>query len=225
MDFVGTPLPPLIISGRNTYEYWDMIPTSRLYVEPPEVKTNYADLPGANSGIDYTELLTGYTTYNYRKGSWEFMLIPQERWNIVYNSLIDYLHGHVHTVILSDDPNYAYTGRLSINEWATNEHSSIITINYILDPERKQVDPDYDPYYESDMQAAARLLRKSENRGKIIVLNNDMPVIISPESDEQAAARILSKYENIGKVIALQDNTIIVVTPESLIEDGDNIHY
>lgn len=182
MEFVGTPLPPLIISGRNTYEYWDMVPTSRLFVEPPEVKTNYTDLPGADSGIDYTELLTGYPNYNYRKGSWEFLLIPQEQWNIVYNSLIDYLHGRVHTVILSDDPYYAYTGRLMINEWESDEHHSIITINYILNPERIPVDPSYDPYEESDKQAAARLLRKSENHGKVIALHNDAPVIVTPES-------------------------------------------
>lgn len=182
MEFIGTLLPPLIISGRNTYEYWDMVPTSRLFIEPPEVKTNYTDLPGADSGIDYTELLTGYPNYNYRKGSWEFLLIPQERWNIVYNSLIDYLHGHVHTVILSDDPYYAYTGRLMINEWESDEHHSIITINYILNPERIQVDPSYDPYEESDKQAAARLLRKTENRGKVIALHNDVPVIVTPES-------------------------------------------
>lgn len=182
MEFNGTPLPPLLISGRNTYEYWDMIPTSRLSVEPPEVKTNYTDLPGADSGIDYTELLTGFPNYGYRKGSWEFLLIPEERWNTVYNSLIDYLHGRVHTVILSDDPNYAYTGRLMINEWESNEHHSIITINYILNPERKQIDPSYDPFEESDKQAAARLLRKSGNTGKAIVLQSDTPVIVSPES-------------------------------------------
>ena len=182
MYFIGTPLPPLIISGRNTYEYWEMIPTSRLYVAPPEVKTNYTDIPGANGGIDYTELLTGSPTYGYRKGSWEFLLIPENNWSYVYNSLIDYLHGKAHTIILGDEPNYSYTGRLSIDEWQSNEHNSIIVINYILNPERTLVNPDYDPYEQADLNSAARLLRKTVNIGKVITLQNNNAVIVTPES-------------------------------------------
>ena len=139
MNFTGTPLPGLSISGRNTFSYWDMVPTSRLYVTPPEVKTNYVDLPGANGGIDYTELLTGSPVYGYRKGSWEFLLIPEDNWSNIYNSLIDYLHGKQHTVILEDDSSHYYRGRLSIDEWASNEHNTTITINYILEPERYTV--------------------------------------------------------------------------------------
>ena len=89
----GRPLPGLNISGNDTYETWEMIPTSRLHVVPPEVKTTYVDLPGANGGLDYTELLTGGPTFGYRKGSWEFMLIPEDDWANVYQQLCGYLHG------------------------------------------------------------------------------------------------------------------------------------
>ena len=135
----GRPLPGLSISGRHTYTYWEMIPTSRLHITPPEVKTTYVDLPGANGGLDYTELLTGGPTYGYRKGSWEFMLIPGEQWNTVYQDLCDYLHGKYHTIIMDDDLTHYYTGRLKVSEWKSSAYNSLITIEYVLDPERKAV--------------------------------------------------------------------------------------
>lgn len=182
MYFNGRPLPGLLISGQDTYLTWDMVPTKRLYVAPPETKTNYVDLPGANGGVDYTELLTGFPMYGYRKGSWEFLLIPAENWSNVYQSLVETFHGKKHDIILQDDPNYYYTGRLNINEWETNDHNSLITIDYVLDPERKSVSGDPPDHDAEDLLHAGRILRKEENVGKIIKLNGTTAVLATPES-------------------------------------------
>ena len=68
----------LIISGRNTYDAWGLIPTSRPVVDPPEIKATYVDLPASHGVLDYTSLLLAEVPYGQRKGSWEFML-PQAR--------------------------------------------------------------------------------------------------------------------------------------------------
>lgn len=182
MYFNGTPLPGLLISGQDTYETWEMIPTSRLYVAKPEVKTAYVDLPGADGGLDYTELLTGEPKYGYRKGTWEFMLIPGDQWANVYRNLSNYLHGREHTVILQGDPNYKYTGRLQINEWQSNAHNSIIKIDYILDPKAKNAGSQEDEQTAGDLAAAGRLLRKPANSGKIIKLDGSSAVLATPAS-------------------------------------------
>lgn len=172
----GRPLPGLTISGSDTYETWDMMPTSRLHIAPPEVKTAYVDLPGANGGLDYTELLTGNPTYGYRKGSWEFMLIPGERWANVYRSLMTYLHGRQHTIILNDDPEKTYTGRMKINEWKSSAYNSLITIDYVIDP--FAVGSESDPQTQFDLMAATRLLKA--NPGKVISLVNGSAAITNP---------------------------------------------
>ncbi len=183
MYFNGTPLPGLSISGQDTYTTWEMIPTKRLHVVPPEPKTTYVDLPGANGGLDYTELLTGEPTFGYRKGSWEFLLIPGDQWATVYQQLCTYLHGQHHTIILQGDPNYYYTGRLKVNEWQSNAYNSLITIDYVLDPERKPVSGSYEDEQDAlDLQAAGRLLRKTANAGKIIKLNGTTAELATPES-------------------------------------------
>lgn len=124
----------LIISGKNTYDEWGMVPTSRPVVDPPEVKENYADLPASHGVLDYTSVLLGETPYGQREGSWEFALRKGARWADTYSSVMNYLHGARHTVILEDDPSFQYAGRLAVNAWKSDEDYSLITIDYSLDP-------------------------------------------------------------------------------------------
>ena len=120
----------LIISGKNTFSEWGMVPTSRPVVNPP----TYVDLPASHGVLDYTTLLLGEPPLGQRKGSWEFALKPGDSWIYVYESVMNYLHGKRHTVILEDDPLYQYVGRLSVNSWKSDPAYSLITIDYNLDP-------------------------------------------------------------------------------------------
>ena len=122
------------ISGKNTYTEWGLVPTSRPHVEPPAVKTSYVDLPSSHGRLDYTELLLGEVPYGQRTGSWEFTLRPGATWASVYSSILAYLHGKEHTVVLEDDPNFQYTGRLEVSSWKSDQNRSIITIDYDLAP-------------------------------------------------------------------------------------------
>ena len=124
----------IIISGKNTYGEWGMVPATRPLVSPPEVKTTYVDLPSSHGSLDYTSMLLGETPYGQREGSWEFVLRPGREWAAVYSSLLNYLHGARHTVILEDDPAFQYAGRLSVNAWKSDAEDSSITIDYSLDP-------------------------------------------------------------------------------------------
>ncbi len=124
----------LIISGKNTYEEWGLVPTSRPLVNPPEVKTTYVDLPASHGILDYTDLLLGETPFGRREGSWEFAVRPGDSWVDVYSSLLNYLHGKEHYVILEDEPDYQYRGRLTVKSWKSEREYSKVTIDYNLDP-------------------------------------------------------------------------------------------
>lgn len=129
----------LIISGKNTYETWGMVPTSRPVVNPPEVRTTQVDLPAADGVLDYTELLTGRVPYGQRTGSWEFTLRPGVKWVQVYTSLLNELHGLQHTIVLEDDPRFQYTGRLSVSAWKSDPSRTTVTIDYNLSPYRQSI--------------------------------------------------------------------------------------
>jgi len=128
--------------GVSTWDDFKMVPTTRPYVAPPELKTNDIDIPGSDGSLDLTEAPQGYPTYKNRTGSWEFIVMndfcqpidSREEWYTVYSKVMDYLHGRAFRVILEDDMAYFYEGRLTVNEFASEERYSKITIDYNLKP-------------------------------------------------------------------------------------------
>lgn len=120
---------------KNTWEDWHLIPKERPSIAPPEVKTEYVDIPGANGSLDYTEVLAGEPRYGNRKGSWDFIVENgHQNWYSLYNELLTFLHGRRFNCVLKEEPNYVYSGRFDINQWKSEERYSTITINYNLDP-------------------------------------------------------------------------------------------
>ena len=140
----------IIISGKNTYEEWGLIPTERPIVSPPTPKTSIVEIPGTSESIDNTEVLTGRIQYGQRTGSWSFYFDPEwtnedipnsnrlrlegTLWAKVYSSLLNYTHGKTHTVVLEDWPSIEYTGRLTLSDWSSNGKYSTVTISYNFDP-------------------------------------------------------------------------------------------
>jgi hypothetical protein len=133
----------IIVSGRDLYREWGLIPTSRPVINPPEVKTTYVDLPASDGGLDYTDIMLGRPPYGYRKGSWEFAVKSRRggtgRWQETFSAVMNYLHGVQHTIVLEDDPDFYYTGRLNVNSWKSDKNHSTITIDYCLEPFRKSL--------------------------------------------------------------------------------------
>ena len=122
----------------NTWDSWHLVPSSRPLVNPPEVATEYVEIPGADGSLDYTEVLSGKPVYRDRKGSWEFIVMNgYQEWHQLYDLLLSTIHGKKFTVSLDDAPEYEYTGRITLNEWRSEEHNSTITIDYVLAPFKK----------------------------------------------------------------------------------------
>jgi hypothetical protein len=110
------------------------------------------DLPSSDGGLDYTDLLLGRPPFGYREGSWEFALKGRQNWQEVFGSIMNYLHGAEHTIVLEDDPSFYYTGRLSVNSWKSDKGYSRIVIDYCLDPFRRSLkDSDEDDWLWNDL--------------------------------------------------------------------------
>lgn len=129
----------ITISGKNLYDEWGLIPTSRPLVNPPEVKTTYVKNPGSDGSLDFTDNLTGEVQYSSRKGSWEFWIRPEDQWADIYSAVMNYLHGIEHEIILEDEPESIYHGRLSVSSWKSDKHNSLLVIDYQLDPYKESI--------------------------------------------------------------------------------------
>ena len=124
--------------NKNTWDDWHLIPSTRPLFNPPSVKTQYIDIPGANSQVDLTESLTGYPVYDNRTGSMEFNVVNgYQTWDVLYSEIMNYLHGKKMKACLEDDPYFYYEGRFTVNQWKSDKYWSIITIDYNVYPYKK----------------------------------------------------------------------------------------
>ncbi len=125
----------ITFGNKNTWDDWFLIPSSRPVFNPPEAKTLFLEIPGADGVIDLSTALTGDVRYGSRTGSLEFIVDNgHKEWFELYSDIADYLHGQKMKAILEDDPSYYYEGRFTVNEWKSDKLHSLITIDYVVDP-------------------------------------------------------------------------------------------
>lgn len=127
----------VIFGTKNTWDDWHLYSASRPVISMPAKKTNYVDIPGADGSFDFSEVLTKYPLYDYRKGTLKF--IVENGYGDLddrYSEIANYLHGRSMTMKLEDDPDWYYKGTFSIKAWTPTSiaNRSTIEIDYILEP-------------------------------------------------------------------------------------------
>lgn len=146
----------ITIGDKNTWDDWHLIPTTRPFVALPTVNEKTVEVPGRNGSIDLTTFLTGSPTYGNRKGSWEFYISNEyfiysdprfvsgvtnwSSWSAALRTIANYCHGKIRTVVLEDDPNYSYEGRLKVSSFTPQKEYSTIVIEYNLDPYKTNIE-------------------------------------------------------------------------------------
>lgn len=131
------------LGGYDAYEDWHLVPTSRPVVNPPKLKSKIIEIAGGDGSIDLSESLTKYPLYDNREGSWEFIVLNDTwaGWDLAYRTIANALHGKMFKVILEDEPQYYYEGRITINEWRSNNDGtwSNIVLDYNLKPYKLEI--------------------------------------------------------------------------------------
>lgn len=129
----------------------------------PEPKRYEVDIPSGDGKLDLTEFF-GWVKYNNRPLEFEFTYPIQEG---VLQTVINALHGRRLDIVVDDDPDWVYRGRVTVEEGARISN----TVGTLT------VECDCDPYkYKPDKTVVERTIGSS---GSIqVTLHNDrMPVI------------------------------------------------
>lgn len=123
------------IASKHSWNDWHLVPSEKPIIKMPEIKSKTVDIPGANGIIDLTEVLTGYPLYGMRSGSLKFINSNgYESWQYVNMDMAEYMHGRLIKMVLLDDPDFYYEGRVSIADRASEDTRDKITVNYALNP-------------------------------------------------------------------------------------------
>ena len=131
------PFYSITFGNKNTWDEWALMPVKagRIEFATPNVKREGVDIPGADGELDMSEVLTGYPTYENRRGALKFRFynngVPvRSRWDQLKN----YLHGRRMRAIIEDQPEYYYEGRFMVGdlEWAERGNWADTQISYDL---------------------------------------------------------------------------------------------
>lgn len=125
--------------NKHSYRAYGLLLKARPYIAPPEPKTKLIEVPGSDAVIDLTESLTGKVHYGMREGRFDFFVIDgRSKWSAVYSALLNELHGKRVQIVLDDDPNYYWAGRVRLDEMASDKKTATIVITAQLEPYKRK---------------------------------------------------------------------------------------
>ena len=117
----------------HSYDDLSLILNSKT-IEAPSTKTDTLEVDGMDGVLDFTEFF-GSIKYKNRKLTFEFStIVSRSEFLSLFTTIQNSLHGKRMKIILDDDPNYYYMGRLSCNSWKANKRIGTITIEADCDP-------------------------------------------------------------------------------------------
>jgi len=123
----------VIIDGTDTKEEWGLILLDDLTVESPAPVVNYVTVPGVSGAYDFTEIL-GAVTYNMRNISFTlFKRVNDFQLKEIRDELADQFHGKSVELVLPDDEEHHYVGRMSIGG-VTGYNTGRIAVTMIAEP-------------------------------------------------------------------------------------------
>lgn len=129
----------IIFGDKHTFRDFGLLLKSRPEISPPSPKLKLIKVPGSNKVIDLTESLTGEVKYETRQITAEFYIVDDRaRWPILYSNILTYLHGKSVRIIMDDDPNYFYTGRVTVEELKPDKKIATLTITAEVEPYKRE---------------------------------------------------------------------------------------
>lgn len=129
----------VIFGDKHTYRDWGLLTKSRPVISPPVPKTKMISVPGSDTVIDLTESLTGNIHYEMRTIRFEFVTAAErERWPALYSEIMNTLHGRRIRIIMDDDPNFYYTGRVMVDGFEPEKKTAVLTMTAQVEPYKRE---------------------------------------------------------------------------------------
>lgn len=129
----------VIFNDKHSYRDWGLMLKSRPKISPPAPKIKMIQVPGSDAIIDLTERLTGQVHYEPREISFEFITnASRETWVGLHSDILTYIHGKRVRIIFDDDPNWVYTGRVTVGDMEAEKGAATLTMTATVEPYKRE---------------------------------------------------------------------------------------
>lgn len=202
--------------GKNTWEDWHLIPSSRPVIASPGFSSKFVDIPGRSGAIDLSDYLCGRPVFGDRSGSLEFYVDnDHEHWETIRMKVMNYVHGRRYKICLEDDPRFYWEGRFTMSDWRSEANNSKITLTYALSPFKTalrdvEADPDviWDTFnFERDLFWRSKIEALLEG----VTLDNETVELEVPES-EYFMSVSMALEEGTGVFVTFEGRTANLAT-------------
>ena len=158
----------------HSYDDFSLI-LSQKTISAPSPKVESIEIPGGDGVLDLTDFF-GEVKYNNRELTFEFScILPQEQFLDLFSQIQNAIHGRKMQIVLDDDPEWYYIGRVTVPEWKTEKSIGKLTIEC-----------DCEPY---KMKVAQTVVAKSVASSATIILTNSRKKVV-PEITTNASMTI-----------------------------------
>lgn len=129
----------VIFGDKHTYRDWGLLTKTRPSISPPTPKLKLIPVPGSDAVIDLTESLTGRVHYEPRTISFEFTVMAERaKWPALYSEILTYLHGRRIRIVMDDDPNFYYTGRVTVGDLEPQKKTATLSMKAEVEPYKRE---------------------------------------------------------------------------------------
>ena len=191
----------------NSWTDFFLIRSSKT-ISAPEPKYIKVEVEGADGELDLTEYF-GDIKYKNRKLSFTFVAkVRETEFLNLFSSIQNALHGRNMKIVLEEDPDFYYFGRVTVNEWKSNKNIGEITIECDVEPYKYRT---YKCVYTLDLTKNTRYIFPNLRKKVVPTFTVSAPTQIIFEN---------STY-SIGEEGMTDEQTYII--PELVFAAGDNI--
>lgn len=193
----------VLFGNYHSYNDFHLI-LSQKTIGTPSPKTETIDIPGGDGVLDLTEFF-GEVKYNNRPLTFEFStIIPPEQFMPLFKIVQNALHGKKMPIILTEDPEWYYFGRISVSEWKADRNIGKLTI-----------DCDCEPFkYKLSNTVISKAVSGTES---IVLTNSRKRAVPEVKIESESGIQIVYRDSNIWD---LGSGTYIL--PELELVEGEN---
>ena len=117
----------------HSYDDFNLILAQKT-IGTPSPKTETIDIPGGDGVLDLTEFF-GEVKYNNRQLSFEFStIVPKEEFMELFSRVQNAIHGQKMQIVLDEDSEWFYFGRITASEWKADKNIGKFTIDCDCEP-------------------------------------------------------------------------------------------
>lgn len=123
----------------HSYDEWGLI-LQKQEIGSPEPKTIQIEIEGGDGVLDLTDFF-GEVKYKNRTLTFTFSKpgITQNEFMTLYSTVQGAIHGKKMKVILDDDPNCFYYGRVEVSKWKSSRSIGEIVIEVDAEPYKQEI--------------------------------------------------------------------------------------